>query len=164
LASVTIATEDAPLPAWQVANFANPIAIKAKATHIAAYYCPIGQGAWDAFGLTNGMKDGPLTAPADSAVGGNGVYHCNNPLPTQDWGASNDDVDVLFAPTGAPNPSIPAEAALSSVMAAINASWSDDSPFTGILSFGQPYSDENEVFSISGDNVITNPSAPGLSA
>jgi hypothetical protein len=86
---------------------------------------------------------GPLTAPANSAVGGNGVYHYNNSFPNQNFDASNYYVDVLFNPTGTalllsfnpPNPSISATAPLGSAVATIDASWSDSAPFTGTLAF-----------------------------
>jgi hypothetical protein len=42
------------------------------------------------------------------------------------------------------------------------ASCSDGSPFTGTLSFEPPYSDDQDVFAISGNNLIMNPSGPGL--
>src|SRR5262249_15210171 len=63
-----------------------------------------------------------------------------------------------------PNPSMSATAPLGSVMATINLTWSDGSPFTGTLPFAQPYSNDNGIFAISGNNLIVNPSGPGLSA
>jgi hypothetical protein len=154
-------------------DFTSPIPIKANTTYIAAYYSPIGRGAWDERGMTNGVSNGPLTAPAYSAAGGNGVYHYNNAFPNHTYDASNYYVDVLFTPTGAalvlkfnpPNPSISATAPLGSVVATITPTWSDGSPFTGTLSFAQPYSNDQGIFAISGNNLIVkNPSGPGLSA
>ncbi len=63
-----------------------------------------------------------------------------------------------------PNPSIAASAPLGSVVATITATWSDGGPFTGTLSFGPPYSNDNGVFAISGNNLIVNPAGPGISA
>jgi hypothetical protein len=40
LGSVTMATEPAPLPGWQVATFAAPISISPNTTYVAAYYLP----------------------------------------------------------------------------------------------------------------------------
>jgi hypothetical protein len=37
-------------------------------------------------------------------------------------------------------------------------------PFTGTLSFAQPYSNDQGIFALSGNNLIINPSGPGLSA
>jgi Domain of unknown function (DUF4082) len=172
LASVNLAHESGPVPGWQVANFASPIPISANTTYIAAYYSAVGRGAWDEWGMSNGATNGPLTAPASSAVGGNGVYHYNNAFPSNSNDASNFYVDVLFTPTGRslvlnfnpPNPSIPANAPLGSVVATITPTWSDGSQFTGTLSFAQPYSNDQGVFDISGNNLIINKSGPGLSA
>jgi hypothetical protein len=172
LASVKLPHEDGSVPGWQVATFASPIPIKANTTYVAAYYSAIGRGAWDAYGMTNGKTNGPLTAPADSAVGGNGVYHYNNTFPNNSGEASNFYVDVLFTPTSRSlalnfsplNPSIPANAAKGSVVATVTPSWSDGSAFTGTLSFAQPYSNDSGVFALSGNNLIINPSGPGLTA
>jgi hypothetical protein len=172
LASVNLAHESSPLPGWQVAQFPSPIPISANTTYIAAYYTSNGQNAWDEWGMNNGVTNGPLTAPASSAVGGNGVWHSNNSFPSSTYNSSNYYVDVLFTPTGATlvlnfnplNPSIPANAPLGSVVATITPSWSDGSPFTGTLSFAQPYSNDQGVFAISGYNLIVNPSGPGVSA
>jgi hypothetical protein len=126
LGSATLAHESGPVPGWQVANFASPITVSANTTYISAYYCPVGQGAGDPNELKNGVMNGPLTAPASSAVGGNGVYNSKNGFPKSSQQASNYYVDVLFTPTGPslvlsfnpPNPSIPANASLGSVVAA----------------------------------------------
>jgi hypothetical protein len=39
---------------------------------------------------------------------------------------------------------------------------SDGSPFNGIVGFGAPYYDNKGVFALSGNNIIVNPSGPGL--
>jgi len=41
--------------------------------------------------------------------------------------------------------------------AKITPTWSDGSPFTGTLSFAQPYSNDQGVFAMSGNNLIINP-------
>ena len=172
LGSATLAKESGPVPGWQVANFASPIPVSANTTDISAYYCPVGQGAGDPNQLKNGVLNGPLTAPASSAVGGNGVYNSKNAFPKSSQQASNYYVDVLFTPTGPslvlsfnpPNPSIPANAPLGSVVATIIPTWSDGSQFTGTLSFGPPYANDQGVFAISGNNLIVNPLGPGVSA
>jgi len=172
LGSATLAHESGPVPGWQVANFVSPIPVSANTTYVSAYYCPVGQGAEDLNGLKDGVTNGPLTAPASSAVGGNGVYNAKNAFPKNSQQASNYYVDVLFTPTGEslilsfdpPNPSIPANAPLGSIVATITPIWSDGSPFTGTISFGPPYSNDQGVFAISGNNLIVNPSGPGVSA
>jgi hypothetical protein len=174
LGSATIADESSPLPGWQEADFPAPISIASNTTYIAAYYSSVGQGAWDAYELTDGLTNGPLTAPASSAVGGNGVYNYGNVLPSMSYEDSNYYVDVAFAPAAAapslslsfdpPNPKISATAPLGSVVATITPTWSDGSPFTGALSFAQPYSNDKGIFATSGNNLIVNPSGPGLSS
>jgi hypothetical protein len=171
LGSATLKSDSCSVPCWEVADFASPISISANTTYIAAYYSPVGEGAEDPEELKNGVTNGPLTAPAASAVGGNGVYSSKNAFPTSRYEASNFYVDVLFAPTGTTltlsfspsNPSIPANAPLGTVVATLTASWSDGSPFTGTLAFAQPYSNDQGVFAISGNDLIINPSGPGVS-
>jgi len=172
LGSATLAHESSAVPGWQVANFASPIPVSANTTYIAAYYSGAGKGAGDPQELKNGVTNGPLTAPASSAAGGNGVYNSKNAFPKSSSEASNYYVDVLYTPTGAalvlsfnpPNPSIPANTPLGSVVATITPTWSDGSPFTGKFSFAQPYSNDQATFAISGNNLIINPSGPGVSA
>jgi hypothetical protein len=159
------------VPGWQVATFAAPIPISANTTYVAAYYVPSGEYMRVLFGLTQGVQNGPLIAPASAAVGGNGVYHHNLGFPTNTANNANYLADVLFTPTGPslvlnfnpPNPSIPASAPLGSLVATIIPGWSDGSPFTGTLSFGPPYSNDQAAFAISGNNLIVNPSGPGVS-
>jgi len=174
LGSATIARESGPLPGWQEADFASPIPISANTTYVAAYYSPVGRGAWDPYGLSHGVTNGPLTAPASSAAGGNGVYNYGSVFPSSANENSNYYVDVAFAPAALaayltlsfdpPNPSITSSMPPGSVVATISASWSDSSPFTGTLSFGPPYSNDQGVFAISGNNLIINPSGPGVSS
>jgi Domain of unknown function (DUF4082) len=174
LGSAALAHESGPLPGWQEADFASPIPILANTTYVASYYCPSGQGPEDAYGLSNSVTNGPLTAPANSAVGGNGVYNFGNVFPDRSRNATNYYVDIAFVSAipapylilsfNPPNPRISASAPLGSVVAIIVASWSNGSPFTGSLSFAPPYSNDQGAFAISGNNLIINPSGPGLSA
>jgi hypothetical protein len=53
---------------------------------------------------------------------------------------------------------------LGSVVATITAGWSDGSPFIGTLVFAPPYSNDQGVFSISGNDLIVSQSGPGLSS
>jgi hypothetical protein len=173
LGSVTMAHESSPVPGWQVATFAAPISISANTTYVAAYYVPSGEYMRVPYGLTQGVMSGPLIAPASTAVGGNGVVHYSGlGFPTNTWENANYLADVLFTPT-APyltlrldpaNPTIKSNASAGTVVATITASWSDGSPFTGTLSFAQPYSNDQGVFAISGHNLIISPSGPGVSA
>jgi Domain of unknown function (DUF4082) len=173
LASVTMATESGPVPGWQGATLASPIPISPNTTYIAAYYVPSGGDTGVPYGLSQGVTIGPLTAPASSAVGGNGVYsHCQC-FPTSTWEATNFLADVLFTPAAPTayltlslnpaNPTVASNAPAGTVVATITASWSDGSPFTGTLSFGPPYFNDQGVFAISGNSLIIDPSGPGLS-
>ena len=172
LGSATLTRDGWSVPCWEVANFASPISISANRTYVATYYSTMGNGAEDPGELKSGVTNGPLTAPASSAVGGNGIFNSKNAFPTSSHLASNFYVDVSFVPTGAtltlsfnpPNPSIPANAPLGTVVTTINPTWSDGSPFTGTLSFAQPYSNDQGVFAISGNNLILNPAGPGVSS
>lgn len=175
LGSVTMAQESGPVPGWQVATLASPISISANTTYVAAYYVPSGEYMRVPYGLTQGVTTGPLTAPASSTVGGNGVVHYSGSgFPTKTWENANYLADVVFTPTTpAPyltlsfnpaNPTIASNAPAGTVVATITASWSDGSPFTGSLSFGSPDSNDNATFAISANQLIVNPAGPGLSA
>jgi uncharacterized protein DUF4082 len=172
LGSVTMARESGPVPGWQVATFAAPIPISANITYVAAYYVPSGEYMRVLFGLTQGVQNGPLIAPASASVDGNGVYRHNLGFPTDTANNANYLADVVFTPSGPylmlsvnpGNPTIPSNARPGTVVATITASWSDGSPFTGRLSFAPPYSNDQGVFAISGNNLIINPSGPGVSA
>jgi hypothetical protein len=174
LGETTLETESGPVPGWQTAQFASPISISANTTYIAAYYAPSGQYAQVTFGLKQGVTTGPLTAPASGVVGGNGVLYGGNAFPNRTSKASNYYVDVLFAPLvptpylqlsfNPPNPSISTATPLGSVVTTVTASWSDGTPFTGTLSFGSPYSNDNATFALSGNNLIINPAGPGVSS
>jgi hypothetical protein len=174
LGSVSMKTESGPVPGWQVANFATPISISSNTTYVAAYYVPSGaEYQLVPYGLTQGVTNGPLTAPASSTVGGNGVYSNMQAFPTTPSSRnSNFLVDVLFTPTAPTpyltlsfnpaNPTITSNAPAGTVVATITASWSNSNPFTGTLSFGAPYSNDKATFTISGNQLIVNPAGPGL--
>jgi Domain of unknown function (DUF4082) len=167
-----VAGDSCTVPCWETAYFSSPIPLAAKTTYVATYYTSNGRYADDQGTLTNGVVSGPLVAPASSTVGGNGVYIAGNKFPNATLDASNYYVDVMFTPNtpvlsvsfNPPNPSIAANSPAGTVVAAIVPSWSDGSQFTGTLSFGSPYSNDNGTFAISGSNLIVSPSESGLSA
>src|SRR5271168_2360053 len=108
LGSVTMARESSPVPGWQVATFAAPISISPNTTYVAAYYLPSSTYQRDYDELDPGRTTGPLTAPAGSAVGGNGVFNFGNAFPSSTWGNTNFFVDVAFSPaTPSSNPTTP---------------------------------------------------------
>jgi hypothetical protein len=59
-------------------------------------------------------------------------------------------------------PKVPDTTPIGAVVAIYSVKMSDGSPFTGTVRFGAPYYDGNGVFALSGNNIIVNPSGPGL--
>jgi hypothetical protein len=59
-------------------------------------------------------------------------------------------------------PTIPDTTPLGAVVAKFSAAMNDGSPFGGTVIFGAPYYDAGGIFSISGSNIIVNPSGPGI--
>jgi uncharacterized protein DUF4082 len=175
LASASMSSEPcATLPCWEELDFASPISIAANTTYVAAYFAPGAQYPDDQNGLANGVTSGPLVAPASGASGGNGVYHYGTSIgfPNQVWNASNYWVDVAFIPSAPtlqmsfnpPNPTIPANAVPGTAVASVTVTWTDGSPFTGTLSFAAPNGNDNATFALSGNNIVVNPSGPGVGA
>ncbi len=117
------------------------------------------------------MSNGPLIAPAASAVGGNDVYKYYQRFPTRDYQNTNYFVDVAFVPIGTylritsnpPNPTILSTTPTGSVVAKFSAAWSDGSPFTGKLSFGPPNYNSGGIYALdSNNNLIVSPLGPGV--
>ncbi|MFD0633453.1 DUF4082 domain-containing protein [Catenulispora yoronensis] len=95
---------------WQTLMFANPVAVKAGGTYIASYYAPNGHYAYDTgYFINDPAGRAPITALADSAGGGNGVYSYNSAsaFPAYTYNAVNYWVDVVFdganVPTSPPD-------------------------------------------------------------
>jgi hypothetical protein len=174
LGSVNLSSETGPVPGWQEADFATSIPISANQTYVAAYYAPSGQYADVYYGLSNGATQGSLTAPASAAIGGNGVYVYADAFPTSTWEDSNYFVDVAFTPDAStpslvltfnpPSPTVPSNAPAGTPIATITAAWRDGTAFSGTLSFGPPYSNDNGTFAILGNQLIVSPAGPSLSA
>lgn len=177
LGSVTLLKESGPVPGWQTAIFATPIAISANTTYVAAYYTPVGRYPDVYYGLTRGAMNGALNVPASASVaGGNGVYYYGLGFPRYSWESSNYYVDVLFTPAAQtptpvlslsfqpPSPSIPSTTALGATVATIIAGWSNGQRFTGTLGFASPYSSDGGVYAIVGNSLIVNPTGPGVGA
>jgi len=171
LGSVTTATESGSVPGWQQAVFTTPIPINANTTYVAAYYAPSGQYAYTNFGLTQAVSSTPLSASAAATVGGNGVYYRGKGFPNSAWNDTNFFVDVTFVPAGSAylaiavspaNPTIPSTTPLGAVVATVTVTWSNGAPFTGTLSFGPPNNNGGGVYALKGNNLIINPSGPGV--
>ncbi len=95
LASATFTNETAS--GWQTATFASPVAISSSTIYIASYHT---NGFYSADGNFFGgtYTNGPLTAPASGASGGNGVYSYGSAssFPSNSYNAANYWVDVMF--------------------------------------------------------------------
>jgi PKD repeat protein len=86
---------------WQQVNFATPVAISANTVYVASYHTPVGHYSIDEGYLASAYTNGPLSALASGAAGGNGVYrYGSGGFPTETWNASNYWVDVVFSDVG----------------------------------------------------------------
>ncbi|MFJ2029971.1 DUF4082 domain-containing protein [Streptosporangium sp. NPDC087985] len=96
LAQATFTAETAS--GWQQAIFATPVAISANTTYIASYHTTSGYYSLTRPYFTTQYTRGRLTALADAASGGNGVYKysATNTFPINTYKAANYWVDVLF--------------------------------------------------------------------
>ncbi|MEQ4717334.1 DUF4082 domain-containing protein [Nonomuraea sp. B19D2] len=99
LASVTFSGETAS--GWQQANFSTPVSINANTTYIASYFTTSGRFSYDVNYFTSAQSSPPLTALANGAEGGNGVYAYSgtNTFPTSTFMAANYWVDPVFQPS-----------------------------------------------------------------
>ena len=107
LATVTFTDETAS--GWQQAPLASPVAVSADTLYVASYHTPVGHYSFDgAYFAAADHVNGPLTAPASPAVGGNGVfaYGAGGVFPANSFNATNYWVDVVFE-DGGPNPNPP---------------------------------------------------------
>ena len=113
LASATFSSETAS--GWQQVNFATPVAISANTVYVASYFSPTGIVAYSNNFFASAVTNPPLTAPASSSVGGNGVYvYASSPktFPNSTYQASNYWVDVVFSnPTPTVTSTTPANGA-----------------------------------------------------
>jgi methionine-rich copper-binding protein CopC len=119
LASATFTSETAS--GWQQVNFSAPVTVTAGTTYVASYYAPVGRYSVTSNGLAAAVVRGPLTALANGADGGNGVYRygTGGGFPTSTWEASNYWVDVVFVDSGgAPDTTPPTVTARSPVAGA----------------------------------------------
>jgi len=75
----------------------------------------------------------------------NGIWHVtSNPLVNS--GPPPATLTLTFNPQ---TPSLPNTSPLGTVVATVTAAWSNGSPFTGTLAFGQPYADDGGTFALS---------------
>lgn len=95
LANATFVNETAS--GWQTVLFSQPVAVAAGQTYVASYQSRGHYTVTPGYFSTS-YANGPLTAPASSISGGNGVYAygSGNEFPTASFNASNYWVDVLY--------------------------------------------------------------------
>jgi hypothetical protein len=98
LASVTFTGETAS--GWQQMALSSPVAISANTTYVVSYHTTVGNYSFDTNYFGSAVVNGPLTALADGAAGGNGVFlsGAGGVFPTQTFNAANYWVDVVFQP------------------------------------------------------------------
>jgi uncharacterized protein DUF4082/fibronectin type III domain protein len=94
LASAVFKNETAS--GWQQASLANPVTLTPGTTYIVSYFSNGYYPATDNYFATS-HASGSLTAPSDSASGGNGVYSYGDAttFPTNSYDATNYWIDVL---------------------------------------------------------------------
>ncbi|MFC7275734.1 DUF4082 domain-containing protein [Paractinoplanes rhizophilus] len=98
LSTVTFTGESST--GWQTATLPNPVAITANTTYVASYHTDAGFYASTTNGLSAAVTRGPLTALANGAAGGNGVYRYGaSGYPDSTYQSTNYWVDVVFDTT-----------------------------------------------------------------
>ncbi|MEY9892218.1 hypothetical protein ABIA35_004978 [Catenulispora sp. MAP12-49] len=103
LATGTFVNETAS--GWQTLMFADPVPVREGATYVASYYAPGGHYSYDVGYFLNGPAgQAPITAPADGASGGNGVYTYDgaSAFPNLSHNDANYWVDVVYDNAGVP--------------------------------------------------------------
>ncbi len=72
--------------------------VTGNTTYVASYHTTSGYYSMNRPYFTSQYVNGPLTALADGAEGGNGVYtyHANNIFPTNSYQSTNYWVDPIF--------------------------------------------------------------------
>jgi hypothetical protein len=96
LASAVFTNETAS--GWQQVTLSAPVAVTAGATYLVSYFSASGYYTQTPNYFASPVVNGPLTAPASSASGGNGVYLYSSSAgrPVNTWSAANYWVDVVF--------------------------------------------------------------------
>ncbi|WP_367127462.1 DUF4082 domain-containing protein [Saccharothrix sp. HUAS TT1] len=81
---------------WQVLTFDRPVPVEPGVTYVASYHAPDGRYAATQGHFRGQTAYGPVTAPADGAVGPNGLFRYGDGFPTAGHLASNYWVDVVY--------------------------------------------------------------------
>jgi hypothetical protein len=95
LATATFTNETAS--GWQQVSLPSAVTLLPGTIYIVSYHSN-GHYSGDSGYFATALTNGPLTAPASSASGGNGVYAYgdSSSFPTSSYGSSNYWVDVVF--------------------------------------------------------------------
>ena len=95
LATATFTNETAS--GWQQVSFSSPVAITAGTAYVASYHTG-GDYSADPSLFATAQTNGPLTAPASSSSGGNGVYAYGSSslFPANSFNSTSYGVDVVF--------------------------------------------------------------------
>ena len=103
LAEVTFKNETAS--GWQQEPLPEPVQITKDTTYITSYFAADGHFAFSPGYFGSGVSRSPLSAPADGAIGGNGVYHYGSTgaFPDSTFGATNYWVDAAYEPAKPPD-------------------------------------------------------------
>jgi hypothetical protein len=96
LATATFTNETAS--GWQQVTLPNPVTLTPGTTYVVSYFTNGYYSANPQY-FTTALANGPLTAPASSASGGNGVYAygSSSSFPTNSYNANNYWVDIVFS-------------------------------------------------------------------
>jgi hypothetical protein len=95
LATGTFSGESAS--GWQTLTFTTPIAVTAGTTYVASYTTTTGYYSGDnGYFNSSGVNTSALSAPANVAGNGNGVFSAGSGFPTDTYGGSNYWVDVVY--------------------------------------------------------------------
>ena len=112
LAEVEFADETAS--GWQQQELPTPVQIARNTTFVVSYHSSSGFFAFSPSAMSLGVHRPPLHAPADSAVGGNGVYRYGpSGFPDSSWNATSYWVDAAFERTRPPDTRSPKISAVS---------------------------------------------------
>ena len=99
---------------WQQQELPSPIPIARDTTFVVSYHSSAGFFAFSPGAMALGVHRAPLHAPADSAVGGNGVYRYGaSGFPNTSWNATSYWVDATFERTRPPDTRAPKVASTS---------------------------------------------------
>jgi Domain of unknown function (DUF4082)/Bacterial Ig domain len=97
LGSATFTNETAS--GWQQVSLPSPgVTITSGTTYVASYHTNVGHYSVNENYFATALTSGPLTAPASSPSGGNGVYAygTSSSFPTNTFNATNYWIDIVF--------------------------------------------------------------------